>query len=50
MLSGLGVCFCGRQEKKKKGLDLFTVIQLSADRHLYFRTAITSAKLVGTDA
>lgn len=50
MLSGLGVCFCGGQEKRKKRLDVFTIIQLTADRHLYFRTAIISAKLVGTDA
>lgn len=50
MPSGLGVCFCEGQEKKKKGLDLFAVIQLSADMHLCFRTAIISAIIVGTDA
>ena len=50
MPSGLGVCFCEGQKKKKKVLDLFAVIQLSADRHLCFRTAIISAIIVGTDA
>jgi len=50
MLSGLGVCFCGGQKKMKKELDLFTIIELSAERHLCFRTAIMGANLVGTDA
>lgn len=49
MLSGPGFAFVGVQENKKR-LGLFTITQLSADGHLYFKTALISAKLLGTDA
>lgn len=35
MLSGLGVCFCALWEKMKEGLEIFTLIQLSADGSVF---------------